>query len=393
LIGAYFSHDVSPAGAALTNPSVVAHPDQTGMRAGELRFIMSARAIGEGHVSSIELRSGVLSEDGRVRLDPASSHVEPARRQPAAHRRQVFWSQLGDLGGADETAHLVLDDLGETFDRQSLELAIGRLATRVMTRQASRDSVARLRSIADNNYTVAFTPESRVSERVLVPTGPAESNGMEDARLVRFVDDDGSVTYLATYTAYDGRQIASQLLRTDDFVTFTAEQLCGPAARNKGMAIFPRRIAGRYACLSRWDRESSFVAWSEDGVRWESPTPIEVPGRAWDLVQVGNCGAPLETPRGWLVLTHGVGPMRTYTIGAMLLSLDDPRQVLATLSEPLVAPGRDGCYGYVPHVVYSCGALIHREHLMLPYGVADQAIAITVIDLPALMERLDPTRT
>lgn len=392
LIGAYFTHEVSPEAAALTNPSIVAHPDQSGAGSGELRFVLSARAIGEGHVSSIELRTGTITEDGKVRLDELGGRLEAGEIRPATHHRAAFWALLAEVGLADETAHLVLDRLGDTFDRASLEEAIGRLDVYLLPRQAYRDTTERLRSIADNNYEVAFSPTSPISERVLVPTGPTESNGIEDARFVRFVDDDGSATFFATYTAYDGRHLSPQLLRTDDFATFTAHQLAGPASKNKGMALFPRLIDGRHACLSRWDRERSFVAWSDDGLTWADAAPVQAPSRPWDLIQVGNCGSPLETPEGWLVLTHGVGPMRTYAIGATLLRLDDPTEVIATLPAPLIKPRGGERNGYVPNVVYSCGSLIHGNRLVVPYGFGDQAITIAVIDLPELLDRLGPPR-
>jgi predicted GH43/DUF377 family glycosyl hydrolase len=391
LIGAYFTHDVSPEGAALTNPSIVPHPDQSDLEAGELRFIVSARAIGEGHVSSIEFRTGVVSTDGGVRLDVAGPRFETARQETPIYQRACFWAQLDELGFAGDIAHLVLDDLGDTFDRATLEEAIARRDGQIRARRASRETMSWLRWIADNNYKVTFREGGDISDRILIPTGPTESNGLEDARMVRFVGDDGAATYLATYTAYDGRHLSPQLLRTDDFRTFTAHQLSGPAAKNKGMALFPRLIGGRHACLSRWDRERSFVAWSDDGVTWDSATPIQEPERTWDLIQVGNCGSPLETTEGWLVLTHGVGPMRTYTIGAMLLQLDDPTRVLASLTTPLVTPVGQERNGYVPNVVYTCGAMIHGEQLILPYGFGDQAITISVIGLPDLLGRLaDP---
>jgi len=384
LIGAYFTHDVSPEAAALTNPSIVADPDQSGVGRGGLRFILSARAIGEGHVSSIEFRSGVIDGDGQVCVDPTGGRLETPRRQISIHGRDEFWARLADLGAADETAHLVLDRLGATFNRGSLEQSIAHF-DRLLTRETSRASISGLRQVADNNYTVTFGAKTAISDRVLVPTGPTEANGLEDARMVRFVDDDGSATYLATYTAFDGRHVTPQLLHTADFLTFTAHQLGGPAARNKGMALFPRRIGGRYACLSRWDRERSFVAWSDDGLTWDSDAPIQEPRRAWDLVQVGNCGSPIETPDGWLVLTHGVGPMRTYAIGAMLLDLEQPDRVLATLPVPLITPAGDERSGYVPNVVYSCGSLIHGDRLIVPYGYGDRAITIAVVDVPALL--------
>jgi predicted GH43/DUF377 family glycosyl hydrolase len=385
LMGAYFTHDVAPEAAALTNPSIVADPDQATAGPDELRFILSARAIGEGHVSSIEFRSGVVDGVGRVRIDPMSGDLQAPQRAATSHSRAAFWAQLHPLGGADETAHLVLDGLGDTFDRASLESSIAHLDARLLTRETSRHTVSALRGIADNNYTVTFGTDTAISERVLVPTGPTESNGLEDARLVRFVNDDGSATYLATYTAYDGRRITPQLLSTDDFRTFTAHELCGRASKNKGMALFPRCVGGRRACLSRWDREHSFIAWSEDGLTWDSDARIQAPSRPWDLIQVGNCGSPLETAMGWLVLTHGVGPMRTYSIGAMLLDLDDPSRIIGELPTPLITPEGDEHNGYVPNVVYSCGSLIHQDRLIVPYGYGDRAITFATVDLPALL--------
>ena len=391
LIGAFFTHDVSPEGAALTNPSIVAHPDQSSLEAGALRFVLSARAIGEGHLSTIEFRTGVVSAAGEVDMDELGPHLETPERQPSAHHRDEFWAHLLESGHGGDTAHLLLDGLDDVFTRAALDAAIARLDGRLRSRAAARGTVSRLLEIADNNYTVSFAEGTALSERILVPTGPTELNGVEDARLVRFVDA-GTPTYLATYTAYDGREIQPQVLRTEDFRTFTAHQLCGPAAVNKGMALFPRRIAGRFACLSRWDRERSFVAWSDDGVSWDEPTPIQAPSRAWDLIQVGNCGSPLETADGWLVLTHGVGPMRTYSIGAMLLDIDEPSRVISVLPGPLIAPQHDERSGYVPNVVYTCGGLVHGDHLVVPYGHGDQRITIAVLDLPGLLAQLRAAR-
>jgi len=390
LIGAYFTHDVAPEGAALTNPSMVAHPDQSGAGAGELRVILSARAIGEGHLSSIEFRTGTAGRDGHVRLDPPGERLEEPVRQPVLYSRAAVMAQLRELGSPGETSQLILDSLGDTFDRPALEAAIGRLDAQLLSRQASRDAIDRLRWIADNRYRVSFPTAGMISERVLVPTGPSELNGVEDARFVRF-DDGGRATYFATYTAYDGRRICPQLLQTDDFGQFDAHQLSGPAARNKGMALFPRPVGGRRACLSRWDRERSFVAWSDDGLAWGSSTPIDDPSRPWGLIQVGNCGSPIETEEGWIVLTHAVGPMRTYTIGAMLLDLDEPGRVIATLPCPLLSPEGDQRSGYVPNVVYTCGAVRHGEHLVVPYGVGDRVITVAVVDLPGLLALLGRT--
>jgi predicted GH43/DUF377 family glycosyl hydrolase len=388
LIGAYFTHEESLEGAALTNPSIVEHPDQSGLGPGELRFVLSARAVGEGHVSRVEFRTGVVGGDLEVRIDAPGGLIAAGRLQPTVYERDAFHAQLGELGSDDETADLVLDGLGRFFDRAALDHAVARLDRHVLGREAARETVRRLGWIAANNYEIVFPEDTAIDERVLVPTGPTESHGLEDARFVRFVDDDGTVMYYATYTAYDGSRVVPQLLATGDFRTFHAHQLSGPAARNKGMALFPRRIGGRYVCLSRWDRESSSLAVSDDRWAWGSPTTIQVPRHPWELIQIGNCGSPIETSAGWLVLTHGVGPMRTYAIGAILLDLEDPRRVIATLPEPLVVPGPGEREGYVPNVVYSCGALVHGEALVLPFGFGDQAIGIALVDLPLLLDQL-----
>jgi predicted GH43/DUF377 family glycosyl hydrolase len=242
--------------------------------------------------------------------------------------------------------------------------------------------------VAANNYTVEFPAETCIGERVLWPSGPAEVVGMEDARFVRFVDEDGTVTYRATYTAFDGALVAPQLISTTDFRVFAISQLSGPFAINKGMALFPRKVAGRYLALSRWDRERSAITMSDDGHEWAEATTLRPTPRTWELIQVGNCGSPLETREGWLVLTHGVGPMREYSIGAMLLDLDDPRRLIGTLSDPLLVPSEDERDGYVPNVVYSCGALIHGQTMVLPYGFADNAVGFALVDLAELLDRL-----
>jgi predicted GH43/DUF377 family glycosyl hydrolase len=244
--------------------------------------------------------------------------------------------------------------------------------------------------VAASNYDTIFPEDSAIGERVLWPMGPTETHGMEDARFVRFVDDDGSVTYYGTYTAFDGVHVAPQLLETTDFRAFRITQLTGLAARNKGMALFPRRIGGRYVALSRWDRENNAIAFSDDCRAWGGPATLQSPEQPWELLQVGNCGSPLETTEGWLVLTHGVGPMRVYSIGAVLLDLDDPTRVVARLPEPLMVPDASEREGYVPNVLYSCGALLHGDTVVLPYGIGDAAIGVAVIRLPDLLDRLRP---
>jgi predicted GH43/DUF377 family glycosyl hydrolase len=384
LLGATFTHEYSIEAAALCNPSIVEHPDQSGVPAGELRFVMSVRGIGEGHRSSIGFRTGTVDAAGTVSMDEAGPFPTLAVVEPAVFDREQFAGRLHAIGEHTESATYVLDHLDDTFSADELESQLGVLAAQHDTRRDTHTTAALLRSIAACSYTSRFPAETMASERVLVPAMAAESRGIEDARFVRFTHDDDSVTYYATYTAFDGVSISQQLLQTTDFVKFDASPMIGPAATNKGLAIFPRKIGGRYVALSRHDRETNAVAYSDSLLHWDDAVTIQAPDRPWEVIQLGNCGSPIETDDGWLVLTHGVGPMRTYSIGALLLDRDDPTRVIRTLPEPLLAPGEDQD-GYVPNVVYSCGALLHGETLVLPYGVADTSIAIATFDWPELL--------
>jgi predicted GH43/DUF377 family glycosyl hydrolase len=388
LTGAYFTNEYSVEAAALCNPSAVLHPDQAGTAPGEARFVMSVRAVGEGHVSSIEFRTGVIGGGSDVRIDDPGPFLETGRHLPGCYGRDLFRATVAELGGLGESAAFVLDSLPARFSPDDLERALAELGDQIITHSDVRETVEHLRSVAVSNYDVEFPADSTVAERVLLPMSPAESHGMEDARFVRFVHDDGGVTYYATYTAFDGVHVRPQLLETTDFRRFRITPLTGPAAKNKGLALFPRRIGGRYVALSRWDRECNSVVFSPDLRSWEAATTVQFPESAWELLQLGNCGSPVETPDGWLVLTHGVGPMRVYSIGATLLDLDDPTRMLARLSAPLLAPDESERDGYVPNVVYSCGALLHEDRLMIPYGISDATIGIAVVGLGELLDRL-----
>jgi predicted GH43/DUF377 family glycosyl hydrolase len=388
LIGAYFTHEEATEGAAFTNPSIVEHPDQSGLGPGETRFVLSARAVGEGHTSVLEFRTGIIGADLQISLDKPRGRLVAGQPRPTVYERDAFHALLAELGSDDETSQLVLGGLGPQFDAAELDHAVAALDRQVLSRTAARETVRRIAWLAANNYEVGFPEDAAIDQQVLTPTGSTESHGIEDARFVRFVNDDGSSTYYATYTAYDGSHVQPQLLATSDFRTFRAHQLSGPSARNKGMALFPRRIGGRYVSLSRWDRESISLASSEDLWSWGPPTTVQRPEYPWELIQMGNCGSPIETPAGWLVLTHGVGPMRTYAIGATLLDLDDPSRLVATLPEPLVTATPEERDGYVPNVVYTCGGMVHGEALVLPYGHGDRAIGIALVDLPTLLDRL-----
>jgi predicted GH43/DUF377 family glycosyl hydrolase len=388
LMGAYFTNEYSIEGAALFNPSIVLHPDQSQVGFGEARIILSLRAVGEGHLSSIEFRTGIIDAGAQVRIDDPGSVLVRGRARPSVYERELFRGKLAELGERGESAAFVLDALPARFSQVELELALADLGDQLLTRASARETIDHIRWVAASNYDTIFPEDSAISERVLWPMGPTETHGMEDARFVRFVDNDGSVTYYATYTAFDGVHVAPQLLETTDFRAFRITQMTGLAARNKGMALFPRRIGGRCVALSRWDRENNAIAFSDNCRAWGTPVILQSPERPWELLQIGNCGSPLETTDGWLVLTHGVGPMRVYSIGALLLDLEDPTRVLARLPEPLMVPDASEREGYVPNVLYSCGALLHGDTVVLPYGIGDAAIGVAVIQLRDLLDRL-----
>lgn len=388
VIGSYFTHEYSLEAAALFNPSIVAHPDQSDLPAGATRFVLSLRATGEGHVSSITFRTGVVDADNQISINTPTRYVtEPQPVRDTTFAKPRFAQQLGELGFAGEFTRRTLAALGDVFTLAEVRAAVALVqnqmgAVDAMAVQLAADTIV---THALSNYHVRFPADQRMSERVIFPRSPSQSNGIEDARFVRFQNDDGTITYFATYTAYDGRATHSQLLETSDFLDFTFVTLSGAAVQNKGMALFPRKIGGRYAMVSRQDNENIFVMFSDDRHFWRTATLIVKPTFAWEFVQLGNCGPPIETERGWLVLTHGVGAMRKYSIGAVLLDRDDPTKVLGRLHEPLITPTEDEREGYVPNVVYSCGALLHGRELIIPYAVSDFATRFATVSLDAVL--------
>jgi predicted GH43/DUF377 family glycosyl hydrolase len=328
LVGAYFMHEYSFEAAALFNPSIVPHPDQSGAPAGGRRFILSLRAVGEGHVSSLTFRSGSIAADGNVTVDPTArlaSIPKVKKRIP------------GPNGDAIE---------------------------------------------------LVFRAEEDLSERVIFPVTETQSNGIEDARFVEFKDGEER-TFYATFTAYSGKAIRSELIETHDFLSFRMSPLTGVATSNKGMALFPRRIGGQYAMIARQDNENLYLVYSDDLYRWERGVSILRPQFPWEFVQIGNCGSPIELDEGWLLLTHGVGPVRKYSIGAVLLDKADPSKVLARAREPLVRPEPSEREGYVPNVVYTCGAMRHNDRIILPYAVSDTFSNFATIKIDALMGIMD----
>lgn len=386
LLGASFTHEYSIEGAALCNPSIVLHPQQDSDTSAA--FILSVRGIGEGHRSSIGFRTGAVAADGTVTLDAPHPFPCIAAATPEPHHQAVFRTRLGQLDDDRENAAYVLDALPPRFSDEELATRIDGLAADVATRRHTSTTIANLRDLARSSYRSSFADWTHVSERVLWPQAPAERHGMEDARFVRFTDDDGEVVYYATYTAYDGSSVAQHLLETTDFRSFSASPMAGDAATGKGLALFPRKVDGRYAALSRADRETNAIAFSDDPRCWPNSQTIQVPDRSWEILQLGNCGSPIETTEGWLVLTHGVGPMRTYSIGAILLDLNEPQRVLARSAEPILGPGHDRRDGYVPNVVYTCGAMAYGDTLVLPYGVGDQTISIATLSIESLLDSL-----
>jgi len=296
---------------------------------------------------------------------------------------------LHDMDFDDDHAAAVMAPLAENFTRSDLNKSVS--AVRRENQPATRNLQRTLECIqwlADCNYELRFPDNIAVSERLIFPVSPNETNGIEDARFVRFTDDDGSVMYYATYTAYNGRSILPQFIETQDFLHFRILTLNGAAVQNKGMALFPRRVAGRYAMLSRQDDENLFIMFSDSPHHWSDPQVILRPCEMWESVKVGNCGSPIETEAGWLVLTHGVGPMRKYCIGAVLLDLNDPTQVIGRLREPLLSPEGTEREGYVPNVVYSCGSLLHGRELILPFAISDRVCAIASMSLDELLSAL-----
>ncbi len=391
LMGAYFTHEYSIEAAALSNPSIVAAPDQEGLAAGETRFVLSLRAIGEGHVSSIEFRCGVVDACGQIEVEPPGRFPHIAVHRAPIYQKDVFRAKLRELHAFNDVGVAVLENLPDRFTIQELDEQIRAVdqALGPDVAQATRT----LHWLASSNYESTFSVESQLSERVLFPAGPADSRGMEDARFVRFRHDDGAMTYFATYTAFDGHQILPQLIETADFRRFRIATLNGACAKNKGIAIFPRKIDGKFFALARLDNENNFVAWSDDVRFWHEGEVIQAPRRAWELTQLGNCGSPLETEAGWLVITHGVGALRQYSIGAILLDASDPRRVIGRLEQPLLEPRGEEREGYVPNVAYSCGSMIAGELLVLPYGFSDVGTRIATLRLDDLLTELTSPRS
>lgn len=393
LLGSYFTNEYSFESSALFNPSIVLAPDQSGVGDGEIRFYLSLRATGEGHISSITFRSGIINADGTVSIDAPSPYVRSPRPVPAAlYDLAVFRRKLREIGVDYKALLSATSNLEDSFSMHDLKMQVASLRTSGADPTViSAGEKALL--LAQANYVVRFDDDTDISERILFPFSPSESNGIEDARFVHFTEEDGSVCYYATYTAYDGDVVLPQILETKDFLKFSICTLNGPAICNKGLALFPRKINGHYAMLGRQDSENIHLMTSDYLHFWHTSEVIMRPSEPWEFVQIGNCGSPIETEEGWLVLTHGVGAMRKYCIGAALLDINDPRRVIKRLRDPLVSPGPDEREGYVPNVVYSCGALEHQGNLVLPYAISDSASRFATVNISELIAAMTPVKS
>jgi len=387
--GAYMTMEYAIDAAALFNPSIVAHPDQTGAAPGAVRILMSLRATGEGHVSSLVFRTGTIDGGGELTLDPPPRRFYTARIAPdRQYNKSLYRQKLAEMVIAGEVVDQVLSEVPDLFTLPQ----IAEVVTRHLFEAApagERDLALRtILSIAQSNYHVDIDVKAPLSELVIFPLSTDESHGIEDVRLTRFVADDGKVTYYGTYTAYNGARVLPMLMSTTNFRRFEFHSLNGSGAANKGMALFPRKIGGRFVMCTRIDGENLFISTSDAVHFWNDPQLLVKPKFPWELMQIGNCGAPIETPEGWILLTHGVGPVRTYAIGAMLLDLQDPLKIRGHLREPLIVPEGEEREGYVPNVVYTCGAMLHGKNLYIPYAKADHSASVAVVPVAALLKRL-----
>jgi predicted GH43/DUF377 family glycosyl hydrolase len=392
-IGACFTMEYALESVALFNPSIVPALFQDGVPPGGVRFLMSLRATGEGHVSSIVFRTGLIDAQGDLQFDAPGTYSRSLKATaPDRFRKPRFERDLAAVGAQSEHYRLILDRLGDEFTTDQLSEAIAEVR---QERQASgfvEETADLLISLTRVNHQLHLPhapPVFREVEIVIFPFSDLERHGIEDLRLVQFTDLDGSRVYYGTFTAYDGGRVFPQLMEYRGGETIDVSLITGACAKNKGMALFPRRVHGKYAMISRIDNENLYYMESDDLLRWDESCQIEVPKYPWQVIQIGNCGSPIETERGWLLLTHGVGPMRQYCIGASLLDRDDPCRVIGQTREPLLTPCDDERWGYVPNVVYTCGAMVHDRKLIIPYAVSDLSTSVATVDLDALLDSLE----
>ncbi|MEH6406519.1 MAG: glycoside hydrolase family 130 protein [Leeuwenhoekiella sp.] len=385
LIGSYSTMEYAIESAALFNPSIIEDFDQSFLKKGEKRIILSLRATGEGHLSSIVFRRAIIDADNNMRVMKVRSHIsQPTIGQKHTYNKERFIEKMIEMEIPHKYYSTVMDSLPGTFEYEDLKRSVDQKLESSIGNER-RLALEEMKWLVNSYYDVKFRIDSDISERVLFPSSPSESKGMEDARFVRFTDDDGSEKIYATYTAYNGHTIIPKLLTTENFQTFRIMPIHGQGAQNKNFALFPRKIKGKYAMLGRIDGVNNYLMYSDRNTLWNNPVLIQKPKFPWEFTQIGNCGPPLYTEEGWLVLTHGVGPMRRYCIGASLFELEDPTKEIGRLEEPLLSPLEDEREGYVPNVVYSCGAIIHNDSLILPYAVSDYSSSYAVVNMAELL--------
>jgi predicted GH43/DUF377 family glycosyl hydrolase/CheY-like chemotaxis protein len=398
LIGAYFSSEYSIESAAFFNPSMVEDPDQTGLQEGQKRVIISFRATGEGHVSSIAFRGGILDANNNLELMPTGRLIDEAETiNNWTYNKDSFFKDFSEVYGAcelpneNEVVGHIEKKLNQDFGYTELYTAIDETKRELKLDDFQLKMLELMSWLGDSHYSISFSLDTSISDRVIFPISPAESNGIEDARFVKFTEDDGLERYYATYTAYNGVSIMPMLIETLDFYHFEVRPIHGENAQNKGMALFPRKIKGKYAMLARIDGINNYIMFSDSINLWHEAVELQSPKFPWEFIQVGNCGSPIETEFGWLVITHGVGPVRKYVISAILLDLDDPTIVIGQLNEPLLSPNEEEREGYVPNVVYSCGSIINNDELVVPYAMSDTASTYATLSVKELLTNLLPT--
>ncbi|MDP4292436.1 MAG: glycoside hydrolase family 130 protein, partial [Bacteroidota bacterium] len=395
LIGSYFTMEYAIEAAAFFNPSMVEHPDQSNLQQGQKRIIVSFRATGEGHISSIVFREGIIDKHNHLEFKAPGKLVDEAETiQRHVYHKDTFIAKLNEMQvNKPEVIDAVMNKLNDTFIYGELQAALAEAKKNFEVTFSKDRAFQSINWLASSHYEISFSLDTAISERVIFPISYTESNGIEDARFVKFTHDDGQTRYYATYTAYNGYTTLPKLIVTKDFYNFKVMPINGQYAQNKGMALFPRKINGKYVMLSRYDGENNYVMFSDDINFWEEEAIlIQQPRFPWEFVQLGNSGSPIETERGWLVITHGVGAMRRYCLGAILLDLDDPTQVIGYLPEPLLMPNDAEREGYVPNVVYSCGAIVHNNELIIPYAMADYSSGFASVDVNELFEKMLPAK-
>jgi len=391
LIGAYLTSEYSIESAAFFNPSMVEDPDQTGLMEGEKRVIISFRATGEGHISSVVFRGGILDANNDLLVKQTGKLVDEAEAiRNTIYQKEAFFQKLLAMEWTEEELTPVSEQLRFEFDFNELLNALNKTIQDTNLDEESIKKLLTITWLADSHYEITFSLDTGISDRVIFPIAASENKGIEDARFVKFTDDDGTAKYYATYTAYNGFSIKPKLIETKDFYHFEMRPIHGEFVQNKGMALFPRKINGKYAMISRIDGINNYIMFSDKINIWHEAKMIMEPKYPWEFIQIGNCGSPIETDHGWLVITHGVGTMRKYCLGATLLDLEDPTKVIGQLSEPLLSPNEDEREGYVPNVVYSCGSIIHQNQVVLPYAMSDTSSTYATIPLDDLLERLIP---